>query len=81
MDEPTAVLTPQESDLLMEFIKEYTAKGHSVVFITHKLKEVMAVADRVVVMRNGVVVNTVRKDETNEHELAQMMIGRRAGDR
>ena len=75
MDEPTAVLTPQESDLLMEFIKEYTAKGHSVVFITHKLKEVMAVADRVVVMRNGVVVNTVRKDETNEHELAQMMIG------
>lgn len=75
MDEPTAVLTPQESDLLMTFIKEYTAKGNSVVFITHKLKEVMEVADRVVVMRNGVVVNTVRKEETNEQELAQMMIG------
>jgi len=75
MDEPTAVLTPQESDLLMDFIKEYTAKGNSVVFITHKLKEVMEVADRVVVMRSGIVVNTVRKDETNEHELAQMMIG------
>ncbi len=75
MDEPTAVLTPQEADLLMSFIKEYTAKGNSVVFITHKLKEVMEVADRVVVMRNGVVVNTVRKDDTNEHELAQMMIG------
>ena len=75
MDEPTAVLTPQESDLLMMFIKEYTAKGNSVVFITHKLKEVMEVADRVVVMRNGVVVNTVNKSETNEHELAQMMIG------
>ena len=75
MDEPTAVLTPQESDSLMAFIKDYTAKGNSVVFITHKLKEVMEVADRVVVMRNGVVVNTVRKNETNEHELAQMMIG------
>ena len=75
MDEPTAVLTPQESDLLMDFIKDYTARGSSVVFITHKLKEVMEVADRVVVMRNGVVVNTVRKDETSEHELAQMMIG------
>ena len=75
MDEPTAVLTPQESDSLMAFIKDYTEKGNSVVFITHKLKEVMQVADRVVVMRNGVVVNTVRKTETDEHELAQMMIG------
>lgn len=75
MDEPTAVLTPQESETLMNFIKEFTAKGNSVVFITHKLKEVMEVADRVVVMRNGVVVNTVNKNETNEHELAQMMIG------
>ena len=75
MDEPTAVLTPQESDLLMNFIKEYTAKGNSVVFITHKLKEVMEVADRVIVMRNGIVVNTVKKNDTNEHELAQMMVG------
>lgn len=75
MDEPTAVLTPQESDLLMSFIKDYTAKGNSVVFITHKLKEVMEVADRVVVMRNGCVVNSVKKEDTNEHELAQMMIG------
>ena len=75
MDEPTAVLTPQESDLLMNFIKDYTSKGNSVVFITHKLKEVMEVADRVVVMRNGVVVNSVEKEKTNEHELAQMMIG------
>ena len=75
MDEPTAVLTPQESETLMKFIKDFTAQGNSVVFITHKLNEVMEVADRVVVMRSGVVVNTVNKKDTNEHELAQMMIG------
>ena len=75
MDEPTAVLTPQESDNLMNFIKEFTAKGNSVVFITHKMKEVMEVADRIVVMRNGVVVDEVRREDTNEHELARKMIG------
>lgn len=75
LDEPTAVLTPQEADVLMRFIKSYTAEGNSVVFITHKLKEVMQVADRIIVMRNGVVVDTVKRSETNEHELAQMMIG------
>ncbi len=76
MDEPTAVLTPQESDNLMKFIKDFAAKGNSVVFITHKLKEVMEVADRIVVMRDGVVVGNVRKDETNERELAKLMIGK-----
>lgn len=75
MDEPTAVLTPQESDNLMQFIKSFTAKGNSVVFITHKMKEVMEVADRIVVMRNGVVVDTVRREDTNETELARLMIG------
>lgn len=75
MDEPTAVLTPQESETLMQFIRDFTAKGNSVVFITHKMKEVMEVADRIIVMRNGVVVDDVKKDETNEHELARMMIG------
>ena len=75
MDEPTAVLTPQEAEVLMRFIKDFTAKGNSVIFITHKLKEVMEVADRIVVMRNGVVVDTVKKDETDEHALAKMMIG------
>lgn len=75
MDEPTAVLTPQEAEVLMHFIREFTAQGNSVVFITHKLKEVMEVADRIIVMRNGVAVNTVNKEETDEHALAKMMIG------
>ena len=75
MDEPTAVLTPQESDNLMQFIKNFTAKGNSVVFITHKMKEVMEVADRIVVMRTGEVVDTVLYSETNEKELARLMIG------
>ena len=76
MDEPTAVLTPQESDSLMSFIKDFAAKGNSVIFITHKLKEVMEVADRIVVMRDGAVVGSVIKTETNERELAKLMIGK-----
>ncbi len=75
MDEPTAVLTPQESENLMQFIKNFAAKGNSVVFITHKMKEVMEVADRIVVMRTGVVVDTVNRADTNEKELARLMIG------
>ncbi len=75
MDEPTAVLTPQESENLMQFIKSFVAKGNSVVFITHKMKEVMEVADRIVVMRAGVVVDTVRRSETDEKKLARLMIG------
>lgn len=75
MDEPTAVLTPQESENLMQFIKGFTAKGNSVVFITHKMKEVMEVADRIVVMRTGVVVDTVERSSTDEKKLARLMIG------
>lgn len=76
MDEPTAVLTPQESDSLMEFIRDFAAQGHSVIFITHKLKEVMAAADRIVVMRDGVVAGNVLKKDTSESELAKLMIGK-----
>ncbi|PKM72815.1 MAG: heme ABC transporter ATP-binding protein [Firmicutes bacterium HGW-Firmicutes-16] len=76
MDEPTAVLTPQESEHLMGFIKDFAAKGNSVIFITHKLKEVMEVADRIVVMRDGVVAGNVLKNETNERELAKLMMGK-----
>lgn len=76
MDEPTAVLTPQESDKLMEFVKEYTSKGNSVVFITHKMKEVMEAADRIIVMRNGVITGNLSADETNEVELSRLMIGK-----
>lgn len=75
MDEPTAVLTPQESSNLMQFIKSFAGKGNSVVFITHKMKEVLEVADRIVVMRNGIVAGEVRREETNEQALARMMIG------
>jgi ABC-type uncharacterized transport system ATPase subunit len=76
MDEPTAVLTPQESEKLMEFVKEFTRNGNSVIFITHKLKEVMAVADRIVVMRNGMVAGDIRANETNQLELSRLMIGK-----
>jgi len=76
MDEPTAVLTPQESGKLMAFVKEFTRGGNSVIFITHKLKEVMAVADRIVVMRNGAVAGDIRADETDELELSRLMIGK-----
>ena len=76
MDEPTAVLTPQESEILMKFVKQSTHEGNTVVFITHKLREVMEVADHIVVMRNGKVVGDLRKDETNELELSKLMIGK-----
>ena len=75
MDEPTAVLTPQEIDTLMAFVKNYVSKGNSVVFITHKMKEVMQVSDTIVVMRNGKICGTVKREDTNEKELAHMMIG------
>ena len=76
MDEPTAVLTPQESQKLMDFVKDYVAKGNSVIFITHKLKEVMDVANRIIVMRNGEVCGDLNASETNEAELSRLMIGR-----
>jgi len=76
MDEPTAVLTPKEADNLMEFVRRFAAAGNSVVFITHKLKEVMEVADRIVVMRNGEIHGDVLRASTNERELSTLMIGR-----
>jgi simple sugar transport system ATP-binding protein len=81
MDEPTAVLTPQESGVLMNFVHQNTRAGKAVVFITHKLREVMEVADRIVVMRNGRMVGDLRKDETNELELSKLMVGREIHDR
>jgi ABC-type uncharacterized transport system ATPase subunit len=76
MDEPTAVLTPQEAETLMEFVKEYTARGNSVIFITHKMKEVMEVADRIIVMRNGRLTGDLSAKETNEVELTRLMMGK-----
>ncbi|MCX7608903.1 MAG: ABC transporter ATP-binding protein [Anaerolineales bacterium] len=76
LDEPTAVLTPQEVEDLFRIIRELTARGVSVIFITHKLKEVLAIADRITVMRAGRVVGTVTPQEADEHKLAAMMVGR-----
>lgn len=76
LDEPTAVLTPQEADDLFRIVRELTARGVSVVFISHKLKEVLAISDRITVMRAGRVVGTANPQEVNEHQLASMMVGR-----
>jgi len=76
LDEPTSVLTPGEVDELFVALQNLTKDGLSIIFITHKLEEVMAVCDRVTVLRDGRVVNTVNKSETNTRELAMMMVGR-----
>jgi general nucleoside transport system ATP-binding protein len=76
LDEPTAVLTPQETDELLEVMRGFAKQGVGVIFITHKLREVLAVADRVVVLRNGKLVGETKPSETDQAGLAQMMVGR-----
>jgi simple sugar transport system ATP-binding protein len=76
LDEPTAVLTPQEADDLFRIVRELTQRGVSIIFITHKLREVLAVADRITVMRGGKVVGTAEPASTSEQQLATMMVGR-----
>ena len=76
LDEPTAVLTPQEVEGLFKILNTLIEKGKSIIFITHKLKEVMAVADQITVLRSGRVVNTVQPDEVDPEKLASMMVGR-----
>jgi len=75
-DEPTAVLTPQEIEELMKIMKGLAAEGKSILFITHKLNEIMAVADRCTVLRKGQCIGTVNTCETNQQELSRMMVGR-----
>ncbi|TCO73934.1 ABC transporter ATP-binding protein [Rhodovulum euryhalinum] len=75
LDEPTAVLTPQESDALFETLKKAVAQGLSIIFISHKLHEVTAVSDRVIVLRHGRVVGEVATDQTDRHRIAEMMVG------
>ncbi|WCT57171.1 ABC transporter ATP-binding protein [Paenibacillus kyungheensis] len=75
-DEPTAVLTPQEISELMEIMKRLVAEGKSIILITHKLKEIMQIADNVTIIRRGKVVDTVKKSETTPQELAEKMVGR-----
>ena len=76
LDEPTAVLTPQEVEELFVIMRGLTERGVSIIFITHKLKEVLAVADRITVMRAGRVVGTVTPDEVDQAKLASLMVGR-----
>ncbi len=75
-DEPTAVLTPQEIDELMSTMKGFAKEGKSILFITHKLNEIMAVADRCSVLRKGKYIGTVNIADTNKQELSNMMVGR-----
>jgi ABC-type uncharacterized transport system ATPase subunit len=76
LDEPTAVLVPQEVDLLFQTLERLRQDGLSVIFISHKLYEVMTVCDRITVLRDGQVVGTVDKAATSQAELARMMVGR-----
>ena len=76
-DEPTAVLTPQEIEELMKIMKELTKEGKSILFITHKLDEIKAVADRCTVLRKGKYVGTVDVADTSKEELSEMMVGRK----
>jgi ABC-type uncharacterized transport system ATPase subunit len=76
LDEPTAVLTPSETEELFTILRRLVKEGHTVIFITHKLPEVMAISDRVTVLRDGKVVRTVNTKETDMPSLAKMMVGR-----
>jgi simple sugar transport system ATP-binding protein len=75
-DEPTAVLTPQEIDELMATMRQFAKEGKSILFISHKLNEIMAVADRVTVLRKGKCIGTVNTKDTDKQSLSNMMVGR-----
>lgn len=76
LDEPTAVLTPQEADELFKIMRSLAARGKSIIFITHKLREVLDVADRITVIRSGKVVDTTTPKKASQKKLASMMVGR-----
>ena len=76
LDEPTAVLTPQETDEIFAVLRRLADEGHSIVFISHKLYEVLAIADRITVIRRGRVVGSRIPSETDEADLAALMVGR-----
>lgn len=76
LDEPTAVLTPDEVKELFGTLKNMAERGCTIIFITHKMNEVMEYADRITVLRDGRLVKAVKKEETTEAELAQLMVGR-----
>jgi simple sugar transport system ATP-binding protein len=76
LDEPTAVLTPQEAEELFEIIRSLQAEGKSIIFISHKLGEVLAIADRITVLRRGKTIETVAREGATEEGLARLMVGR-----
>ena len=76
LDEPTAVLTPQETREIFEVLRRLRGEGASIIFISHKLDEVIEIADRITVIRRGKVVGSRRPSQTNENELAELMVGR-----
>lgn len=76
LDEPTAVLTPQETEVLFESLKELKSQGKTIIFISHKLKEVKAIADKVTVMRDGKIIATDDALNLTEHDIARLMVGR-----
>ena len=76
LDEPTAVLTPQEVDELFLTLRRMAGEGHALIFISHKLHEVLSISDRITVLRDGRVVRTLKTADTNRQELARLMVGR-----
>jgi len=76
LDEPTAVLTPQESESLFKILRKMKQSGCSIIIITHKLNEVMEISDKITVLRKGETVGTVNKEDTNASELTNLMVGR-----
>ena len=76
LDEPTAVLTPQEAGELFQIVKSLQAEGTSIIFISHKLKEVLEIADRITVLRRGKKIDTIPREGATEDTLARMMVGR-----
>ncbi|MFT4416618.1 ABC transporter ATP-binding protein [Fredinandcohnia humi] len=76
LDEPTAVLTPQETDELFDSLKSLVKQGYTIIFITHKLREVMEISDRITVLKAGQTIQTLTTKDTNEEEISRLMVGR-----
>ncbi|WP_326910111.1 ABC transporter ATP-binding protein [Sedimentibacter sp. MB31-C6] len=76
LDEPTAVLTPQETEKLFEILRKMKEQGSAIIIITHKLHEVLNISDRVAILRKGKLIDTVETSKTNENQLTELMVGR-----
>lgn len=76
LDEPTAVLTPQETDELFDSIQALVSEGHTIIFITHKLREVMRISNRITILRAGKSIATLQTKDTNQEEISRLMVGR-----